>query len=302
MFKDKWGKMEKVTQDFITYMKDVKKKSANTCSSYANDLGKFHHYLQVKGIGNFSQVTTKQIQDYVDDLYDKGFKPTTLCRNIASIKAFYHYLARNHMVEDNVADPITNPKIEKSAPTILTVSEIDRLLQQPVGDSPKEIRDKAMLEILYATGIRVSELITLKVDDVNLKVSQIKCKNGNKTRSIPFGQKARRSVIKYLQSVRQEMVQDEEEATLFVNCSGTAMSRQGFWKLIKEYAGRAGIDKEITPQTLRHSFAAHLLNNGADPKSVQEMMGYAAVSSTQVYLDMGENNMRTEYSKAHPRH
>ena len=294
--------MERVIQDFITNMKDVKRKSENTCASYANDLGKFCNYLQEQGVDDFSQVTTSQIQDYIDGLYQKGFKATTLCRNIASIKAFYHYLVKHHIVSENVADAIVNPKIEKSAPMILTVGEIDRLLQQPAGDSPKEIRDKAMLEILYATGIRVSELITLKVDDVNLKISQLRCKNGNKTRSIPFGQKARKSVIKYLQIVRQEMVQDDLEATLFVNCSGTAMSRQGFWKLIKEYAGRAGIDKEITPQTLRHSFAAHLLNNGADPKSVQEMMGYAAISSTQVYVEMGENTMRTSYEKAHPRH
>ena len=193
------------------------------------------------------------------------------------------------------------PKIEKKMPEILTPEEVIWLLEQPKGDTPKEIRDKAMLELLYATGIRVTELITLKVSDVNMQMGYIVCRDGSKERVIPFGAAAKKAMTNYLEKARNVMLLDLNSDILFVNCSGQSMSRQGFWKLIKFYAKKAGIVADITPHTLRHSFAAHLVENGADLRSVQEMLGHSDISTTQVYATMTHNRIREVYSKAHPR-
>ena len=186
-------------------------------------------------------------------------------------------------------------------PEILTTEEVVRLLEQPSGDSPKEIRDKAMLELLYATGIRVTELITLRISEVNLSMSFIVCKDAHKERAIPFGMAAKNALIKYMTEAREQMVEDKSSDILFANCSGSPMSRQGFWKLIKYYSKKAGITADITPHTLRHSFAAHLVENGADLRSVQEMLGHSDISTTQIYANMNHNRIREVYAKAHPR-
>lgn len=229
------------------------------------------------------------------------FAASTISRNVASVRAFYQYMCKKGIVRDDISEELRPPKIEKKMPDILTVQEVDLLLKQPALETPKGIRDKAMLELLYATGIRVSELIHLKCEDVNMKMSYIRCSERNKERIIPFGNTAKQAMALYLEKGRKELTKDKDCDELFVNCSGKAMSRQGFWKVLKGYAKDAGIDVDITPQTLRHSFAAHLIQNGADLKSVQEMLGHADISTTQVYLNMSINKMREVYTKSHPR-
>ena len=210
-------------------------------------------------------------------------------------------MEKEHILNENLAESLQAPKIEKKLPKIMTMDEAELLLKQPDDASPKGRRDKAMLELLYATGIRVTELINLCVEDVNLKLDFVICRDENKERFIPFGQKAKAAIISYLESGRELLLAENEANILFVNCNGQPMSRQGFWKLIKRYAKQAGIQEEITPHTLRHSFAAHLVENGADLKSVQEMMGHSDISTTQIYANMNHNRIREVYAKAHPR-
>ena len=225
----------------------------------------------------------------------------TISRNIAAIKGWYLYMVKEGVVQEDLAAQLKAPKIEKKAPEILQMDEVVKLLDEPKGKNPKEIRDKAMLELLYATGIRVTELITLTTSQLNMQMNYIICNDGNKDRIIPFGLKAREALLDYLEYSRNVMINNPKSDILFVNCSGQSMSRQGFWKLIKYYAEKAGITADITPHTLRHSFAAHLVENGADLKSVQEMLGHSDISTTQIYAKLNQNKLRDVYSKAHPR-
>ena len=286
---------------FILYLHNMKNTSENTEMSYRRDLFKVQVFMEKRGIGEVEDITKEDVEAYVDSMNEQKFAAATISRNIASLKAFYHYLMQEGIVKEDVAEDLKAPKIEKKIPEILTMDEVIRLLNQPKGESPKEIRDKAMLELLYATGIRVSELISLKVSDVNIKTGYILCKDSNKERIIPFGREAKNALVKYLGKTREEMISNVESDVLFCNCSGQAMSRQGFWKLIKYYAKKADIKSEITPHTLRHSFAAHLVENGADLRSVQEMLGHSDISTTQIYANMNHNHIREVYAKAHPR-
>lgn len=246
-------------------------------------------------------VKADDLKDYIKSLEEQKLAAATVSRNIASIKAFFQYMLQQGKITNDVSHNLKAPKIEKKIPEILTMDEVAALLEQADGDSPKEIRDKAMLELLYATGIRVTELITLKVSDVNISMNFILCRDAHKERMIPFGNKARIALVRYLDGTRDEIVEDKSSDVLFANCSGKPMSRQGFWKLIKHYAKKAGITADITPHTLRHSFAAHLVENGADLKSVQEMLGHSDISTTQIYANMNHNRIREVYAKAHPR-
>ncbi|MBQ7564925.1 MAG: site-specific tyrosine recombinase XerD [Lachnospiraceae bacterium] len=295
--------METTIAEFIIYLHNTKKTSNNTELSYKRDLVKLQNYLNEQNIdlNDVAKITDKELAAYISMLMDTGFKAATVSRNIASIKAFFNYCVKQDLIETDPAKDLKAPKIEKKLPEILTMDEVVRLLEQPGSETPKEIRDKAMLELLYATGIRVSELINLKVDDVNIKMCYIMCKDSNKERVIPFGHKAQDALQKYLRSSRETMINDKHSKVLFVNCSGSPMSRQGFWKLIKFYAKRAGINGDITPHTLRHSFAAHLVENGADLRSVQEMLGHSDISTTQIYAAMNHSHIREVYSKTHPR-
>lgn len=293
--------MEKAVEAFVSYLHNIKKSSNNTVMSYKRDLKKLTVFLQEQGISEFSQVNQTNLNSYILYLEKNQFTPATVSRNIASIKAFYHFMFKERMVEEDISDILHAPKIEKKMPGIMSMNQVTKLLEQPSGDAPKEVRDRAMLELLYATGIRVSELIALKLSDVNLQMGFVICKDGNKERVIPFGNKARTALIAYLESARGAMIQTNEEQSLFVNCFGQPMSRQGFWKLIKYYGQRAGIEEEITPHTLRHSFAAHLVENGADLKSVQEMLGHSDIATTQIYANLNHSHIREVYAKAHPR-
>lgn len=286
---------------FITYLGKVKKMSDNTIISYRRDLTKLYDYLVESGIKSITEVTQEDLNGYIKSLEDGKFKAATISRNIASIKALFHYMEEQGIILSDVSENLKAPKIEKKLPNIMTVEETERLLMQPTPNNPKGYRDKAMLELLYATGIRVSELITLRVRDVDIKTSLLSCSDNGRERKIPFGNKARAALVDYIGTGREQLLNGESSEILFPNCNGKPMSRQGFWKLLKAYGKKAGIEQDITPHTIRHSFAAHLVENGADLKSVQEMLGHSDISTTQIYVKLGTNHIREEYDKAHPR-
>lgn len=293
--------MEKLVDEFIEYLRVQKGASDNTEVSYRRDLKKMISHMEEKGISEADQIRSLDLQAYLLEMRNQNFAPSTVSRNIASIRAFFQFLLKEKRVEKDPTDQLKSPKVEKKMPETLSVEEIDLLMKQP-DDSVKGIRDSAMLELLYATGMRVSELIHLQTTDVNLKLGYVSCHENGKERVIPIGNMSRTALDQYLDRSRRVLVKDETEKTLFTNCSGKPMSRQGFWKVLKSYAQDAGITHEITPHTLRHSFAVHMLQNGADLRSVQEMLGHSDISTTQVYLNDSAHKMRDVYMKAHPRH
>lgn len=293
--------MGETIEKFIEYLEKTKHASINTVVSYRRDLNKFALFLQKQGVLVVSKITATNLTSYVLELEKEGRAASTISRSIASMKAFFDYLYHEKVIDEDISVVLKAPRIEKKVPEILTIEEANRLLQQPDGDNAKEIRDKAMLELLYATGMRVSELLHLKVDDVNLSMGYVVCHEGQKERIVPFGKEAKKALEAYIRTSREIMLGEKKQEFLFINCSGTSMSRQGFWKLLKVYAKRADIEKEITPHTLRHSFAAHLVGNGADLKSVQEMLGHSDISTTQIYAGLNGKNIREVYAKAHPR-
>lgn len=268
---------------FIHYLEDVKQSSRNTVVSYQRDLRQLKEYLERQGIEEPSRVTKTSLNAYISYLQRKGKATTTISRILASTKAFFHYEFMEGNIHRDPVELLKTPKIEKKIPLILSVEEVNRFLEQPDGTSAKEIRDKAMLELLYATGIRVSELIGLKLQDVNLSVGFLICRDGEKERMIPFGKKVNQYLKTYLDQARPELIKENESVWLFTNCSGRQMSRQGFWKIVKYYGDKAGIQVDITPHTLRHSFAAHLISSGADIQAVQTMLGHADLATTLAY-------------------
>lgn len=293
--------MEKQIQLFIEYIHNKKKTSENTEMSYKRDLRKLITYLNDHGIKDWNQVKISDLNDYINSMFENNFANASISRSIASIKALFAFLQYSNVLEDDIAKDLKAPKIEKKAPNILSKNEVTLLLEQPSGKTPKQIRDKAMLELLYATGIRVSELISLENSDINLSMDFIKIRDLKKERLIPFGTKAHNALTEYILNSRDVLLENNESDYFFVNCSGSQMSRQGFWKLIKTYTKMAGIEADITPHTLRHSFAAHLVENGAELKAVQEMLGHSDISTTQIYLSNAQNHLRDVYDKTHPR-
>ena len=269
--------------NFAEYLREVKKTSRNTELSYQRDLIQLSAYLEEQGITEVGKVTKTSLNSYILYLEREGKATTTISRMLASMKAFFHYEFSLGKIPKDPAELLKAPKIEKKAPTILSVEEVEMLMAQPKGKKPKEIRDKAMLELLYATGIRVSELVHLELTDVNLPVGFITCRDDQKERNIPFGCTTKKALVDYLENGRESLLKGKEANWLFVNCNGKAMSRQGFWKIIKYYGEMAGIQSDITPHSLRHSFAAHLLKNGADVRAVQNMSGHSDMATTQVY-------------------
>lgn len=282
-------------------MTDIRHKSLNTVESYKRDVTQYISYLDGTGVTDISSTTKTTVLSYLLYLQKEGRASSTVSRTLASLRSYYLFMMQNGVVKSNPTSNLEAPHVEKKIPKILSGEEVELLLEQPKNCDNKGIRDKAMLELLYATGIRVSELINLDVSDVNVPMSFVRCKGGKKERIIPMGHQAKDALENYINNVRKYMVKDENETALFVNCSGARLSRQGFWKLIKYYQHIAGIETDITPHTLRHSFAAHLLENGADLHSIQEMMGHADISSTQVYSRMMNSKIKDVYAKAHPR-
>lgn len=292
--------MDEEIQYFVAYLEDIKKASPNTIMSYHSDLAKMMHYVESQGVDSVDAITATVLNAYVLDLEKNGRAASTISRYIASMKAFFEYLVRSRRIEEDPAFRLKAPKVEKHIPGILTVSEMEHLLEQPSADTPKGNRDKAMLELLYATGMRVSELVHLNVSDVNLRFGWVICRDGDRERMVPFGPKAGRALIQYMDKSRICFMKKESTDYLFLNCSGTSMSRQGFWKILKSYAQKAGIEKDITPRMLRHSCAAHMASNGANLHTIREILGHADLTATQVYAGF-QTGMKSEYSRVHPR-
>lgn len=286
---------------YENYLTKVKQASANTIASYMRDIRQFADWLGSVEETDVIDATQVNISEYLAHLTADGRSGATVSRSLASIKNFYAYVVSSGFLEKTPIKGIKVDRGEKKLPQILSGREIELLLSQPVCVDAKGYRDKAMLEVMYATGIRVTELIDLDVDDVNLNLGVIKCNSARKSRVIPLYPAAQKALSVYLRDVRNAMVASPEEQALFVNVSGVRMSRQGFWKILKHYQALAHIDKEITPHTLRHSFAVHLLENGADLGSLQELMGHSDISSTQMYTHMIDQKLKSVYEKCHPK-
>ena len=292
--------MEKQIELFLDFIKNEKKLSDNTFQSYKRDILQYKEYIDVNNL-DYSKANEGTIKDYLTYLGDLNKKATTISRHLASIRLFYQYLLKFNKVQEDPTSNVQAPKIDKKAPSILTSEEVTLLLNQPKNVDLKGIRDKAMLEFAYATGMRVTEIISLNVSDINLEEGVVNCKTRTKTRTIPLGKISLNALKEYVENVRDILIKDENEQALFVNINGKRLTRQGVWKIVKFYKEQAHITKEITPHVLRHSFATHLLQNGADLKSIQTMLGHSDISSTQVYMQFQDSGLKNVYKKAHPR-
>lgn len=290
-----------LVQAYENYLTKVKHASTNTIASYMRDIRQFSAWLNVREGIDVIDATQLNIGTYLRQQESEGRSAATVSRSLASLKNFYQYLVSSGFLEKTPVVDLHVDRGEKKLPQILSGREIELLLSQPVCVDAKGFRDKAMLEVMYATGMRVTELLSLDIDDVNLELGIIKCNGTKKTRAIPLYPMALRSLSIYLREVRDSMISDPDETALFVNVGGARMSRQGFWKILKHYQETAHIEKEITPHTLRHSFAVHLLENGADIGSLQELMGHCDISSTQMYTQMVNQKLKSVYEKCHPK-
>ena len=292
--------MEEQLNLFFGFLENDKKVSNNTLQSYRRDLKQFEKYISENG-KDYSKVTDEEIKTYIKYMQEIGKKPSTISRGLASIRSFYQYEVKEQKIEKDPTEGIQSPKIEKRVPSVLTSNEVALLLEQPKDVDLKGIRDKAMLEFAYATGMRVTEIISLNIEDINLEQGYARCTNGKKSRTIPLGNMSLKALKEYILNARNIMIKDENEKALFVNVNGQRLTRQGFWKIIKYYKEQAHIEKDITPHVLRHSFATHLLQNGADLKSIQTMLGHSDILSTQIYMQFQDETIKNIYKKAHPR-
>ena len=292
--------MEKQVKLFLDFLKDDKKLSDNTLQSYRRDIEQYEKYVSDNKI-NYLKVTEETILEYMEYLREENKKESTISRSLASIRSFYQYLIRVKKIKKDPTMTIESPKISKRTPNILTSKEVELLLDQPKDVDLKGTRDKAMLEFAYATGMRVTEMISLDIDDVKLDEGYVVCRGRSKSRNIPLGSMSLKALKEYIDDARPYLIRDESEEALFVNVNGTRLTRQGFWKIVKYYKEQAHIEKDITPHVLRHSFATHLLQNGADLKAIQTMLGHSDISSTQVYMQFQDPGIKNEYKKAPPR-
>lgn len=294
--------MEVWLEEFIYYLAVERGLAENTLISYRGDLQQFLHYLDIRAEKSVQEACRDDILSYLSDQRYSNKTAATVSRHLAAIKAFYHFLFHESLISLDPTSDLETPKLVKKLPRILTEEEIKILLSQPEEEKPAGMRDKAMLELLYATGLRVSEMISLNLDNIDLKVSFVRCfGKGSKERIVPLGTVACKYLRKYLERGRPKLQKTPREEALFLNYRGKRLTRQGCWKIIKKYSRKAGINKEITPHTLRHSFATHLLENGADLRSVQEMLGHADVTTTQIYTHLTHGKIKETYNRAHPR-
>ena len=292
--------MEKKIKLFLEFLQKDKKLSNNTLQSYKRDITQYESYINEENL-QYLKVTKDDIKKYLENLKNIGKKTSTISRNLASIRSFYQYLVRTKKIKEDPTEGIQSPKVEKRVPSVLSSKEVELLLEQPKAVDLKGIRDKAMLEFAYATGMRVTEIINLNIEDVNLKEGYVSCTNANKQRNIPLGAISINALKEYIKKARPYLIKSEDEKSLFVNINGKRLTRQGFWKIVKFYKEQAHIDKDITPHVLRHSFATHLLQNGADLKAIQVILGHSDISSTQVYMQFQDEGLKNIYKKAHPR-
>ena len=293
--------MKKLIEEFTFFLSKKQRASKNTLLSYCRDVELFFSKMEIDCLEKCCSVTNQQVQEYINALENDGKAGSTVLRSASSIRSFYNFLLSRKQVEDNPAADLKLPSPKHSAPVVLTPGEINKLLAQPRTTELKGARDKAMLELMYATGMKVSELISIELKDVDLNEGVVVCKSSGHPRMIPMGAAAEEAVGYYIANVRSLMVENQRVKTLFVNCGGQPMTRQGFWKLIKGYIDEAGIDKHVTPQTLRHSFAVHLLQNGADADAVSQMLGYNDTMSTKIYSEMLRDRIKKVYNRSHPR-
>ncbi len=295
--------MQQLLQDFLNYLSVERGLAKNTIESYGRDLRQYLSYLNERKNGlAFKEATQVTVVGYLLHLQAHGRATATLSRSLAAIKAFYHFLARERLIERDPTINLDAPRQEKRLPRVLSVQEVTRLLEQPDLKTPGGIRDRAMLEVLYATGLRVSELVSLTIEDINLEEGYLRCLGkGTKERIVPMGNMAAKYLTFYLNHARKFLAAAPGEAVLFLNHHGNRLTRQGFWKIIKKYADQLQIEREVTPHTLRHSFATHLLENGADLRSVQEMLGHADISTTQIYTHLTKGKLKEVYDRTHPR-
>jgi integrase/recombinase XerD len=293
--------MVKWLQQFMAHLEMERRLAKNSIESYQRDINAYLRFLESKLVGDIRQVKEEDVAQYLYDLKDQGKAPSTISRNIASIRSFHLYLVREKVTLTDPTQMFVSPKVEKKLPRILSIQEVEALMSAPDLTTAAGLRDKAMLELLYASGARVSELLSVNLDEINLALGYIKCANKTRERIIPLGKYALETLQQYITKGRTYFVKQLVQEALFLNQHGKRLSRQGFWKLIKKYAEKAQIRIDITPHTLRHSFAAHLLENGADLRSVQEMLGHADISTTQIYTQVVKPKLREVYAKAHPR-
>jgi len=292
--------MEKQVKLFLEFLQNEKKASDNTLQSYRRDIVYFNKYVESNQL-NYAKMQEEDIKAYLEHLQEVGKKASTISRSLASIRSFYQFLVRNKKVKVDPTNNIQSPKIEKRAPSVLTAQEVELLLDQPKDVDLKGTRDKAMLEFAYATGMKVTEIISLNLEDVNLEEGYVTCKNKDKSRNIPLGSLSLKALTEYIENSRNILIKDESVTALFVNTNGQRLTRQGFWKIVKYYKDQAHITKDITPHILRHSFASHLFQNGADLKAIQTMLGHSDISSTQIYMQFQDETIQNIYKKAHPR-
>lgn len=293
--------MDKLLDEFLNELDNDRGLSKNTLESYSRDIRQFFEYLKSAGMSPLN-VSKASVIAYLMYLQKSSKAPSSISRSLASLRSFYQFAFAHRLIDKDPTLNLESPKIERKLPQILTVQQVELLLEQPDRSTPKGNRDKCMLELLYATGIRVSELISLDTDDVSLSLGFVRCRGkGMKDRVIPIGSIALKALDEYISKFRQVLIRNPEEKSLFVNFHGVRMTRQGFWKIVKYYTKMAGIDADITPHTLRHCFAAHLIENGADLKSVQQMMGHSDISTTQIYTQLNRSRIKDVYKKAHPR-
>ena len=288
--------MEKIMTEYLNYLKNTKKSSNNTIQAYRRDLNFFFEYLNKNNM-DYLKVSYDDVQKYMEELNGEGRKAASVSRRLATLRSFYGFLLKKKFIKAIPTNKINMPKIEKKAPMVLTSDEVEILLSQPKSNDLKGIRDKAMLEFAYATGMKVSEIINLDLKDVNLVDSYVVCNEGYSKRVVPLGRISKEALVEYLDNSRPYLLKTEDEKPLFVNIMGNRLTRQGFWKIIKQYQEQAHIDKEITAHVLRHSFATHLLQNGADMRAVQTMLGHTDIASTQVYMKLIDD----QYKENHPR-
>ena len=292
--------MEKQIKLFLEFLQNEKKLSDNTLESYKRDIIQYQNYLEENGI-NYAKVSKEDIRAYLNYLKQIGKKSSTISRNLASIRSFYQFSIRNKKIKNDPTEDVQSPKLEKRVPSVLTAQEVELLLEQPKDVDLKGTRDKAMLEFAYATGMRVTDIINLNIEDVNLAEEYVVCKVGTKQRNIPLGSLSLKALKEYIEEARPILIRNEKEKALFVNVNGQRLTRQGFWKIVKYYKEQAHITKDITPHVLRHSFATHLLQNGADLKAIQTMLGHSDISSTQVYMQFQDEGLKNVYRNTHPR-
>ena len=296
--------MRQYIESFLSSLRDEKGYSNNTVVAYRNDLGQFAQFLTEQvGTTSWDSVSRKDLDAYVNCLrYEREYASATVARKVAATKSFFHYLVGQQVLKDDPTATLDSPKVRRYLPTSISEEDVDRLLRAPDGhDTARARRDSALLELLYATGMRVSEVVDLNVEDVDLADRQVQCVNRNKKRRIPIHQRATRALRQYLEDGRLKLLRDDSEKALFLNHRGRRLTRQGLWLIIKKYVEEVGIDAPVTPHTLRHSFATHLLRGGADVREVQGLLGHANVSTTQVYAQISEKRLREVYDEAHPR-